>query len=205
MAKIISASILAANFADLANDCNRVLASEADWLHIDVMDNHYVPNLSFGLDICTALRKANITAPMDVHLMVDDPDGYIEKFAAINPELFFIHPETTSDINKTISLIKNTGAKAGLAYNPDQEIDLDLAIENNIDYILVMSVRPGFAGQKFIPESIDKVKVLQQQIKEKHSTIKIAIDGGIKKEMLNELEQAGVQLFILGSGVFHTT
>jgi ribulose-phosphate 3-epimerase len=202
MSRIISASILAADFAHLADDCHRVLASDADWLHIDVMDNHYVPNLSFGLDICSSLRKANITAPMDVHLMVQNPDQYIEKFASIKPEIFFIHPETTPSLENTMQLIQQTGAKAGLAYNPDQEIDVDLAIKNNIDYILVMSVYPGFAGQKFIEQSTQKIKNLQQKLQAKNSKIKIAIDGGIKKDMLDNLEQAGVQLFILGSGIF---
>ena len=202
MSKIITASILAADFANLAQDCHAALDAGVNWLHIDVMDNHYVPNLSFGADICKSLRKAGINAPMDVHLMVADPEKYIQRFAPIQPEVIFIHPETCSDLNSVIEQIKNINSKVGLVYNPDQAVELDADLLQNIDYILIMSVFPGFAGQKFIPDSVAKIKNLKQHLQTIDRPIKIAVDGGVNTNNFAELASAGAEVFILGSALF---
>ena len=198
----LTASILSADFAHLAADCQAVIDAGFDSLHIDVMDHHYVPNLSFGPVVVQKLRKAGVTAPMDVHLMVENPDQYIEPFAKAGVDFISVHPQTTPDLNTTIKLIRSHGVKAGLVFNPDQEVEVDEFLLSQIDMILLMSVFPGFSGQKFIESVLPKVRATRELVDGVDHKIHVAIDGGIKLDNINKVVEAGADFIIMGSGIF---
>src|SRR3990167_7848090 len=176
----ISASILSADFAHLGDVVRTVVQAGADEIHFDVMDHHFVPNLSFGALVCEALRKDGVTAPIDVHLMVTDPELYITPFANAGANRITFHANTVPDVSKTIEKIRETGMGAGLAFNPDQPLSLPPAILKNIDMVLIMSVFAGFGGQQFIPESIEKIRAAKAFIDQHHPEILLGVDGGVK-------------------------
>lgn len=202
---IISASILSANFAHLAQDANAILTAGADALHIDIMDHHFVPNLSFGTLPCTALRTAGISAEMDVHLMVDAPQDYIAPFAKAGATRLTFHPETTKTPDAIIKEIKQHGMEAGLAFNPDKPIVLSDALISSLDLILVMSVFPGFGGQRFIPESLKKIRSLRKQLDRLQANTLLAVDGGVKENNIHAIYAAGADYFVMGSELFLAT
>lgn len=198
----IAASILSADFANLASDVNAVLEAGADTIHFDVMDHHFVPNLSFGAVVCDALRKAGVKVPIDVHLMVTDPEAYIEPFAKAGADLISFHPETVVDVSAVVKKIKENGLQAGLVFNPDKPVEVDDSLAESIDMILLMSVFPGFGGQKFMPEVLEKAKVTRAWIDKKGHPTLLAIDGGIKAENVALAAMSGVNYFVIGSGLF---
>lgn len=198
----LSASILSADFAYLANEVNAVLAAGVDYIHFDVMDFHYVPNLSFGPVVCQSLRKANITAPIDVHLMVDNPKPYIKPFANAGASLITFHPETVTDVKDFIEEIKSYDMKVGLAVNPDETLDYVAPHLNDIDLILLMSVYPGFSGQSFLPHSLLKIKQTRKLIQSIKKNIFLAVDGGVNVSNIAEIVLAGADFCVLGNGLF---
>ncbi len=200
--KIISASILAADFAKLGEECQQVITAGTDYIHFDVMDHHFVPNLSFGAVVCKSLRNAGITAPIDVHLMVTEPENYIEAFAKAGANMLTFHPETVTDVMATIKKIHAAGMQAGLAFNPEKPVDLSTEILNELSMLLIMSVNPGFAGQSFMPESLDKLRDTRRQLDAANTKAWLGIDGGVKLDNITEISQAGADFFILGSGIF---
>ncbi len=200
--KKIAASILSADFAHLGDEVNAVLKAGSDTIHFDVMDHHFVPNLSFGSVVCQALRKAGISAPIDVHLMVDDPEAYILPFAKAGASIITFHPETVDDVDAAIDKIKESGMEAGLVFNPDKPVDIALDTAKKLDMILLMSVFPGFGGQTFIKDVLQKAKDTRAWLDENHLNIVLAIDGGIKVENIQESAAAGVDYFVVGSGLF---
>ena len=202
---IISASILSADFAHLAEDTDAVLAAGAQHIHFDVMDHHFVPNLSFGALVCKALRNAKITAPIDVHLMVDDPTVYIEPFAKAGASLITFHPETVDDVSQTIAAIKNTNMQAGLTFNPDQPVNIDSAVLSQLDMVLLMSVNPGFGGQKFLPSVLTKIGTTRALLDKNNSKARLGIDGGINKDNVHTVTAAGADYLVIGSGLFSAT
>lgn len=199
----IAASILSANFAHLGRECHGVIAAGADEIHFDVMDHHYVPNLSFGAVVCEGLRKDGITAPIDVHLMVTDPEKYIEPFAKAGANRLTFHPNTVIDVSRTIDLIHAANMKAGLAYNPDKPVELPNNILVKLDMILLMSVFAGFGGQKFIPESLEKIREIKKLIEQHNPKILLGIDGGIKTDNIKSVVDAGANFIVMGSGLFN--
>ena len=202
MAAIISASILSADFARLGEEVNAVLAAGADWIHFDVMDNHYVPNLTIGPLVCQALRNAGVKAPIDVHLMVSPVDQLVPEFARAGASYISFHPEATRHVDRTIQLIRDSGCKPGLVFNPATPLNwLDYVIEK-IDLILVMSVNPGFAGQKFIPEALHKLAEARARIDAAKRDIRLEIDGGVKVDNAAAMAGAGADTFVSGSGIF---
>jgi ribulose-phosphate 3-epimerase len=201
---LISASILSADFAYLADDINKAIDAGIDHIHFDVMDHHFVPNLSFGACICAAIRKAGITIPIDVHLMVDAPEKYIESFADAGANWLTFHPSTTHDVTSTIEKINAVGMQAGLAFNPDEPVVLDKALLKKLRTVLLMSVFPGFAGQAFIPSTLEKIKTTQQQYSLKQQDIYLGVDGGIKANNMGAIAQAGADFFVVGSGLFNS-
>jgi ribulose-phosphate 3-epimerase len=202
MATIISPSILSADFARLGEEVNAVLAAGADWVHFDVMDNHYVPNLTIGPLVCEALRKAGIKAPIDVHLMVSPVDAMVTDFAKAGATNISFHPEATQHVDRTIQHIKDSGCKPGLVFNPATPLNwLDYAIDK-IDIILLMSVNPGFGGQKFIPEALLKLAEARRRIDASGRDIKLEIDGGVKIDNAAEISRAGADTFVAGSAIF---
>jgi len=199
---IISPSILSADFARLGEEVNAVLAAGADWIHFDVMDNHYVPNLTVGPMVCAALRKAGIRAPIDVHLMVTPVDALVTDFAAAGASNISFHPEATQHVDRTIQHIHDSGCKAGLVFNPATSLSwLDYVIDK-IDVILLMSVNPGFGGQKFIPETLPKLAQARARIVESGRPIRLEIDGGVKIENAAQIARAGADTFVAGSAIF---
>lgn len=200
----ISASILSADFARLGHECAQVLVSGVDMIHFDVMDNHFVPNLTIGPLVCKSLRDYGITAPIDVHLMVNPIDRLITDFAEAGATYISFHPEATDDIDASLKLIKESGCKPGLVFNPDTPLT---HLENRmtkIDLILIMSVNPGFAGQQFIPASLDKLKDARTIISKTKRKIRLEIDGGVKTENIQEITAAGADTFVAGSALFNS-
>jgi ribulose-phosphate 3-epimerase len=202
MAIIISPSILSADFARLGEEVNAVLAAGADWIHFDVMDNHYVPNLTVGPVVCDALRKAGVTAPIDVHLMVSPVDAMVADFAKAGATHISFHPEATQHVDRTIQHIRDSGCKPGLVFNPATSLNwLDYVIDK-IDIILLMSVNPGFGGQKFIPETMAKLVEARARIDASGCAIHLEIDGGVKIDNAAEIAKAGADTFVAGSAIF---
>ncbi len=199
----ISASILSADFTRLGEEVNQALAAGVDWIHFDVMDHHFVPNLSFGPVVCQSMRAAGISAPIDVHLMVEKPEQYIEPFAKAGANLITFHPEACKDVEACLHHIRAHGMKTGLALNPDKSLGLVQKYLANIDLLLLMSVYPGFAGQSFIRETIDKIRQVKKLMVEINSKAWLGIDGGIKNSNIGEVTAAGADFCIIGSGLFH--
>jgi ribulose-phosphate 3-epimerase len=201
---IIAPSILSADFACLGQDVQNVLDSGADIVHFDVMDNHYVPNLSFGPMICDALRKYGIEADIDVHLMVQPVDTMIQAFAKAGASMISFHPEATMHLDRSIQLIKDSGCKAGLALNPGTPLHVLDCVLEKLDYVLLMSVNPGFGGQSFIPSTLAKITELKKMIDAKELSIRIEVDGGIKVDNIKSVWEAGADMFVAGSAIFNT-
>lgn len=199
---LIAPSLLSADFARLGEEANAVLAAGADMLHLDVMDNHYVPNLTVGPLVCAALRRYGIQAAIDVHLMTCPVDRLITEFAEAGATNITIHPESTDHLDRSLDLIHKQGCKAGLAVNPATTLHCVEYIIDKIDIILLMSVNPGFGGQQFIPATFEKLKKTRELIVNSGKNIRLAIDGGIKIENIYEVAKAGADMFIAGSAVF---
>ena len=202
MAAIIAPSILSADFARLGEEVKSVLSSGADWVHFDVMDNHYVPNLTIGPLVCEALRKAGVTAPIDVHLMVTPVDRLVPDFAKAGATYISFHPEATHHVDRTIQLIRDSGCKPGLVFNPATPLNwLDYVLDK-IDLVLIMSVNPGFGGQQFIPAALSKLSEARARIEESGRDIRLEIDGGVKVDNAQEIARAGADTFVSGSAIF---
>jgi ribulose-phosphate 3-epimerase len=202
MAIILSPSILSADFARLGEEVNAVLAAGADWIHFDVMDNHYVPNLTVGPLVCEALRKFGVKAPIDVHLMVSPVDALVSDFAKAGASIISFHPEATLHVDRTIAHIRDSGCKPGLVFNPATSLNwLDYLIDK-IDVVLVMSVNPGFGGQKFIPQALEKLAQARERIKASGRDIRLEIDGGVKVDNAAAIARAGADTFVSGSAIF---
>ncbi len=200
----ISASILSANFAKLGEEVDNVLAAGADAIHFDVMDNHYVPNLTIGPLVCEALRKHGVRAPIDVHLMVKPVDRLIPDFAQAGATWITFHPEASEHIDRTLGLIHEHGCRAGLVFNPATSLDWLDHVMDKIDMVLLMSVNPGFGGQKFIPSALPKLRAAKERIVASGRDIRLEIDGGVKVDNIGELARAGADTFVSGSGIFGT-
>ena len=201
----IAASILSADFARLGEEAKRVIEAGADMIHFDVMDNHYVPNLTCGPLVCQALRKYGIKAPIDVHLMVKPVDQLIIEFAKAGATYITIHPEATDHLDRSLQLIREQGCQAGLAFNPGTPLDYVGYVLDKLAMILIMSVNPGFGGQQFIPTALGKLRGIRQLIEEKHLDIRLEVDGGIKTDNIAKIAEAGADTFVIGSGIFNTT
>ena len=199
---IITPSILSADFARLGEEVDAVLEAGADWVHFDVMDNHYVPNLTIGPMVCKALRNYGVTAPIDVHLMVKPVDSLIEDFAKAGATFITFHPEASDHVDRSLQLVKNHGCKTGLALNPETSLNLLDNCWDKLDMVLLMSVNPGFGGQDFIPSVLDKISVLRKTIDQKKLNIRLVVDGGIKLDNIAEVANAGADTFVSGSGIF---
>jgi ribulose-phosphate 3-epimerase len=198
----IAASILSADFARLAEEVEAVLAAGADSVHFDVMDNHYVPNLTVGPVVCEALRRHGITAPIDVHLMVSPVDRIVPDFAAAGATYISFHPEATQHVDRTIELIRDHGCKPGLAINPATSLDwLDYTLEH-LDQVLLMSVNPGFGGQKFITGTLRKIAEVRKRVSRSGRDVRVEVDGGIKVDNIAAVAQAGADTFVSGSAIF---
>lgn len=198
----IAPSILSANFAKLGEEVEAVLRAGADVVHFDVMDNHYVPNLTIGPLVCEALRKHGITAPIDVHLMVSPVDRIVPDFAAAGATYISFHPEAVEHIDRTIELIREHGCKPGLVFNPATPLDyLDYTLEK-LDLVLLMSVNPGFGGQKFIPTALRKLREARERIDASGREVRLEIDGGVKVDNIGEIARAGADMFVAGSAIF---
>jgi ribulose-phosphate 3-epimerase len=203
MDPVIAPSILSANFAKLGAEVDAVLAAGADWVHFDVMDNHYVPNLTIGPLVCEALRKHGVTAPIDVHLMVKPVDRIIPDFAQAGATMISFHPEATEHVHRTIQLIKAQGCQAGLVLNPGTPLwHLDHVLEE-LDMVLLMSVNPGFGGQSFIPSALDKLRAVRERIDRSGRPIRLEIDGGVKADNIRAIAAAGADTFVAGSAIFN--
>jgi ribulose-phosphate 3-epimerase len=199
---IIAPSILSADFARLGEEVENVLKAGADVIHFDVMDNHYVPNLTIGPMVCKALRDHGITAPIDVHLMVSPVDSLITDFIAAGASHITFHPEATYHIDRSLQLIKNGGCKAGLVFNPATPLDAAKYVMDKLDIILLMSVNPGFGGQAFIPATLDKAREARKMIDEAGIDCRLMIDGGVKIDNIREVAEAGVDMMVAGSAIF---
>ncbi len=203
---VIAPSILSANFAKLGEEVDAVLAAGADWVHFDVMDNHYVPNLTIGTLVCEALRKHGVTAPIDVHLMVEPVDRIVQDFAKAGASLISFHPEASRHVHRTLQLIKASGCQAGLVLNPATPVEVLDYVLDELDLVLLMSVNPGFGGQSFIPSALDKLRAVRQRIDAATARtgkpIRLEIDGGVKVDNIAEIAKAGADTFVAGSAIF---
>ena len=199
---LIAPSILAANFARLGDDVDQVLAAGADMVHFDVMDNHYVPNLSVGPMVCSALRKHGVTAPIDVHLMVQPVDALVGMFADAGATYITFHPDASTHVDRTLQLIKNAGCKAGLVFNPAAPLEPLKYVMDKVDMVLLMSVNPGFGGQSFIPSTLVKLREARQLIDASGLDIRLEVDGGVGPGNIREVAEAGADTFVAGSAVF---
>ena len=200
----IAPSILSADFAKLGEEVDNVLASGADIVHFDVMDNHYVPNLTIGPLVCDALRSHGVTAPIDVHLMVKPVDRIIPDFAKAGASYITFHPEASEHIDRTIALIKAQGCMAGLVFNPATPLHYLDHVIDQLDMVLLMSVNPGFGGQSFIPSSLEKLRVVRKMIDDKNLSTRLEIDGGVKTDNIKDIASAGADTFVAGSAIFNT-
>lgn len=200
---LIAPSILSADFARLGEDVDAVLKAGADVVHFDVMDNHYVPNLTIGPMVCTALRKYGITADIDVHLMVKPVDRIIPDFIDAGASIITFHPEASEHIDRTLQLIKQGGCKAGLVFNPATPLHYLDHVMDKLDVILLMSVNPGFGGQSFIPSTLDKLRQVRERIDASGYDIRLQVDGGVKVDNIAEIAAAGADMFVAGSAIFN--
>jgi ribulose-phosphate 3-epimerase len=199
---LIAPSILSADFAKLGEEVDNVLTAGADIVHFDVMDNHYVPNLTIGPLVCEALRKHGVTAPIDVHLMVKPVDRIVPDFAKAGATYITFHPEASEHVDRTLQLIHNEGCKGGLVFNPATSLSYLDYVMDKVDMILLMSVNPGFGGQSFIPSALDKLRAVRKLIDASGRDIRLEIDGGVKDDNIAEIKAAGADTFVSGSGIF---
>lgn len=202
---LIAPSILSADFARLGDDVSAVLHSGADVVHFDVMDNHYVPNLTIGPMVCKALRNYGITAPIDVHLMVEPVDSLVPQFAEAGASIITFHPEASRHVDRTLQLIKSYGCQAGLVFNPATPLSYLDYVLDKVDVVLLMSVNPGFGGQKFIPATLDKLAAARQLIDQSDRPIRLEIDGGVTVDNIAEIAAAGADMFVAGSAIFNSS
>lgn len=200
---LIAPSVLAADFANLQRDVEMLNQSEADWIHVDVMDGMFVPNISFGLPVISAIKK-HATKPLDVHLMIEQPDRYLADFKKAGADIISVHYEACPHLHRTLQAIKELDCQAGVALNPHTPIELLEPILNSIDFVVIMSVNPGFGGQKFIQETYQKVEKLRKMIQEKGTSTKIEIDGGVNARNAKDLLNAGANVLVAGSFVFNS-
>lgn len=201
---LIAPSILSADFARLGEDVSKVLAAGADVVHFDVMDNHYVPNLTIGPMVCQALRNYGITAPIDVHLMVEPVDALVPQFAKAGASIITFHPEASKHIDRTLQLIKEHGCQAGLVFNPATPLTYLDYVLDKVDVILLMSVNPGFGGQKFIPATLEKLAAAKAMITQSGLPIRLEIDGGVTVDNIADIAAAGADMFVAGSAIFNS-
>ena len=201
----IAPSILSADFARLGEEVDRVLEAGADIVHFDVMDNHYVPNLTIGPMICEALRKHGVKAEIDVHLMVKPVDRIIPDFAKAGASYITFHPEASEHIDRSLGLVRDSGCKSGLVFNPATPLDHLTYVLDKVDMVLIMSVNPGFGGQSFIPASLDKLRAARRMIDESGYNIRLEIDGGVKVDNIRAIAEAGADTFVAGSAIFSTS
>ncbi|MDY6991077.1 MAG: ribulose-phosphate 3-epimerase [Pseudomonadota bacterium] len=201
---LIAPSILSADFARLGEEVTQVLAAGADIVHFDVMDNHYVPNLTIGPLVCKALRKHGVTAPIDVHLMVKPVDRIIPDFAEVGATYITFHPEASEHIDRSLQLVRDQGCKSGLVFNPATPLDYLNYVMDKVDMILLMSVNPGFGGQSFIASSLEKLRQARKMIDDSGLDIRLEIDGGVKVDNIREIAAAGADTFVAGSAIFST-
>jgi len=202
---VIAPSILSADFARLGADVDAVLNAGADWVHFDVMDNHYVPNLTIGPLVCAALRKHGVSAPIDVHLMIEPVDRIVPDFAEAGASLISFHPEASRHVHRTIQLIKTSGCQVGVVLNPATPVAVLDHVLEELDLVLLMSVNPGFGGQAFIPAVLDKLRTLRQRIDATGKPIRLQIDGGVKPDNIGQIAAAGADTFVAGSAIFGQT
>jgi ribulose-phosphate 3-epimerase len=200
---LIAPSILSADFARLGDDVQKVLDDGADVVHFDVMDNHYVPNLTIGPMVCKALRDFGITAPIDVHLMVEPVDTMIVDFAQAGASIITFHPDASKHVDRSLQLIKDQGCKAGLVLNPASSLEELTHVMDRLDVILLMSVNPGFGGQHFIPHTLEKLRQVRKLIDESGRDIRLQVDGGVKVDNIKEIAEAGADMFVAGSAIFN--
>jgi ribulose-phosphate 3-epimerase len=200
---VIAPSILSADFARLGEEVEAVLKAGADWVHFDVMDNHYVPNLTIGPLVCDSLRSHGIEAPIDVHLMIEPVDRLIPEFAKAGATRISFHPEATRHVDRTIELIRENGCSPGLVLNPSTRVEVLNWTLDKLDMVLLMSVNPGFGGQSFIPHVLDKMRVVRDMIDETGRDIRLEVDGGVKADNIGEISAAGADTFVAGSAIFN--